>query len=51
MKSLVYQQYSTVKANTDALFTTKLNEEIYRLKDYGPSVTFSVADPLCAYIE
>lgn len=51
MKSLVFSQYATVKANTAALFTTKLNEEIYKLKDKEPNVTFSKADPLVAYIE
>lgn len=51
MKSLVFSQYSTVKANTDALFTAKLNEEVYRLKDKSPNVKFSTCDPLTAYIE
>lgn len=51
MKSLVYSQFATVKANTAALFTSKLNEEIYKLKDKEPNVQFSEADPLCAYIE
>lgn len=51
MKSLVFSQYAIVKANTAALFTAKLNEEICRLKDKEPNVTFSDADPLCAYIE
>lgn len=51
MKSLVFSQFATVKANTAALFTSKLNEEIYKLKDKEPNVKFSEADPLCAYIE
>ena len=51
MKSLVFSQYAIVKANTAALFTTKLNEEIYKLKDKEPNVTFSKADPLVAYVE
>lgn len=51
MKSLVFSQFSTVRANTDALFTAKLNDEVYRLKDKSPNVKFSVADPLVAYIE
>lgn len=51
MKSLVFSQYATVKANTAALFTSKLNEEVYKLKDKEPNVKFSEADPLCAYIE
>lgn len=51
MKSLVYSQFATVKANTAALFTSKLNEEIYKLKDKAPEVKFSEADPLVAYIE
>ena len=33
MKSLVFSQYAIVRANTAALFTQKLNEEIYKLKD------------------
>jgi len=51
MKSLVFSQFAIVKANTAALFTLKLNEEVYRLKDKEPNVKFSEADPLCAYIE
>lgn len=51
MKSLVFSQYAIVRANTAALFTQKLNEEIYKLKDKEPNVKFSEADPLVAYIE
>ena len=51
MKSLVFSQYAIVRANTAALFTQKLNEEVYKLKDKEPNVKFSEADPLVAYIE
>lgn len=51
MKSLVFSQYAIVRANTAALFTSKLNEEVYKLKDKEPNVKFSEADPLVAYIE
>lgn len=51
MKSLDFVQFATVKANSAALFTTRLNEEIYRLRDKSPEVRFSVCDPLTAYIE
>lgn len=51
MKNLSFVQFATVKANTAALFTTKLNEEVYKHKDEEPNVRFSVCDPLCAYVE
>ena len=51
MKTSVYEQFAIVKEDSAALFTTKLNEQIYALREYSPVVTFSDADPLCAYIK
>lgn len=51
MKNLVFSQYAIVKANSAALFTTRLNETVYKLKDKEPTVKFSESDPLVAYIE
>lgn len=50
MKNSVVQQYAIVKENTAPLFTAKLNNELERLKDNDPTVTFSATDPLCAYV-
>lgn len=50
MKRLVYTQYAIVKEDTAALFTEKLNAEVFKLRDLEPSVTFSDSDPLTAYI-
>jgi len=50
MKSLVFTQYAIVKADSAPLFTEKLNEAIFKLKDNEPTVSFSVSDPLTAYI-
>lgn len=51
MRNSVYEQFAIVKEDSAALFTVKLNEEIYALREYSPVVTFSDADPLCAYIK
>lgn len=51
MKSSVYEQFAIVKEDSAALFTARLNEQIYALREYNPTVTFSEADPLCAYIK
>ena len=51
MKNSVYEQFAIVKEDSAALFTAKLNEQIYALREYSPVVTFSDADPLCAYIK
>ena len=51
MKTSVYEQFAIVKEDSAALFTAKLNEQIYALREYSPVVTFSDADPLCAYIK
>lgn len=50
MKSSVYEQFAIVQSDSAALFTAKLNETIYRLRNSNPVVKFSEADPLCAYI-
>ena len=51
MKNSYYEQYATVREDTAALFTAKLNEEIYRLRHYRPTVVISESDPLCAYVK
>ena len=51
MKNSVYEQSAIVKEDSAALFTAKLNEQIYALREYDPVVSFSDADPLCAYIK
>lgn len=51
MKSSVYEQFAIVKEDSAALFTARLNEQIYALREYNPDVKFSEADPLCAYIK
>lgn len=51
MKNCMYEQYATVKEDTATLFTARLNEQLRSLKHNHPSVTFSEADPLCAYIK
>lgn len=51
MKNSVYEQFAIVKEDTASLFTAKLNEQVYALREYSPVVTFSDADPLCAYIK
>lgn len=50
MKSSVYEQFAIVQENSASLFTARLNEELYRLRDSRPAVKFSESDPLCAYI-
>ena len=50
MKHSVYEQFVIVKEDSTSLFTAKLNEELYRLRDYNPTVKFHESDPLCAYI-
>ena len=50
MKTSVYEQFAIVKEDSAALFTAKLNEQIYELRGLNPKVTFSESDPLCAYI-
>lgn len=45
-----FTQYAIVKEDTAALFTAKLNETVYELREYRPEVKFSDSDPLCAYI-
>lgn len=41
MKRSSYEQFAIVSNDSAALFTEKLNEEIRRLKDYNPVVSFS----------
>lgn len=50
MKYSVYEQFAIVKEDSASLFTEKLNETMKGLRGNGPSVNFSKADPLCAYI-
>lgn len=51
MRYSVYEQFAIVKEDSAALLTEKLNEQIYELRRFRPVVTFSDADPLCAYIK
>lgn len=51
MKHSTYEQFAIVAADSAALFTQKLNEEIYRLRDYNPTVTFSESIPFYAHIK
>ena len=41
MKRSTYEQFAIVAADTAALFTERLNAEIFRLKDNNPVVIFS----------
>ena len=41
MKRSRYEQFAIVSNDSAALFTERLNEEIRRLKDYNPVVSFS----------
>ena len=50
MKHSAYPQYATVRETIGTLFDAKLNETIRELRDKNPVVTFSDADPLCAYV-
>ena len=50
MRHSVYEQFAIVREDSASLFTAKLNEELYRLRDRNPSVKFHESDPLCAYI-
>lgn len=46
-----YEQFAIVREDSAALLTERLNEQVYALRQYRPVVTFSDADPLCAYIK
>jgi hypothetical protein len=50
MKNSVYEQFAIVREDSASLFTARLNETIYKLRDKQPKVTFSESDPLCAYV-
>lgn len=50
MKRTVFEQFAIVKEDSAALFTARLNEQLYDLRDSSPAVRFSENDPLCAYI-
>lgn len=50
MKNSVYEQFAIVREDSASLFTARLNEKIYELRDNSPKVMFSDSDPLCAYI-
>ena len=40
MRCSTFAQFAIVQANTAAALTTKLNEELYRLRSKNPQVTF-----------
>lgn len=50
MKRINYDQYAIITGTSAQAFEKSLNEALYRLKEYGPKVTFSDAEPLWAYI-
>lgn len=50
MKSSVFPQFATVRETNASLFDNKLNETLYKLREKEPTVRFSEADPLCAYV-
>ena len=50
MRNSVYEQFAIVREDSASLFTARLNETIYKLRDKQPKVTFSESDPLCAYV-
>ena len=50
MRNSVYEQFAIVREDSASLFTARLNEKIYELRDKSPKVQFSDSDPLCAYI-
>ena len=51
MRHSIYEQYATVREDTAAMFDSKLNETIYRLRHHNPKVVISESDPLCAYVK
>lgn len=50
MKRSTFEQFAIVREDSASLFSERLNETIYRLKDNNPTVHFSESDPLCAYV-
>ena len=50
MKHSRYEQFAIVTADSAQLFSQKLNDEIFRLKDSDPVVYFSESNPFYARI-
>ena len=51
MKRSRYEQFAIVHADSASLFQKQLNEEIYRLRDNDPVVTFSESIPFYAQVK
>ena len=51
MKRSSYEQFAIVAEDSASLFTQKLNEEMYRLKENHPVVSFSESIPFYAHIK
>lgn len=51
MKRSSYDQFAIVAEDSASLFTQKLNEEMYRLKENHPVVSFSESIPFYAHIK
>ena len=51
MKRSSYEQFVTVRADSTSLFDKQLNEEVYRLREKHPVVSFSESIPLYAHIK
>lgn len=51
MKSVSYDQFAIVHADSASLFNEQLNAEIYRLRDAHPTVHFSESIPFYAQIK
>jgi len=50
MKHSRYEQFAIVTADSATLFSQKLNDELFRLKDSDPVVYFSESNPFYARI-
>ena len=51
MRRSSYEQFAIVQENSAPLFTDRLNEELFRLKDNNPVVKFSESIPFYAQIK
>lgn len=51
MKCSSYDQFAIVQADTASLFNEQLNAEIFRLKDFNPSVKIYESIPFYAHVK
>lgn len=51
MNNSIYEQQVTIIEDSAAVFDHRLNEEIYRLRNYNPRVVRSESNPLYAYVK